>query len=59
MTSKVTIDPAAHNLTVEIAEGEPDDRTVTTETLSAGDAPRDYWLYGTRALTVRETQGAP
>lgn len=59
MTTRVTVDPANHATTVKVSEGPADDQTVTTETLNPGDAPREYWLYGTRVITVCETPEGP
>lgn len=58
MTTKVTIDPANHQIEVKITEGAPDDNTTTTETIALNSPPREYWLYGTRVMTIREV-GAP
>lgn len=54
MTTKVTIDPAGHEIEVKITEGVPDANVVTTELLKIGDAPRDFWIYGQRTIAIRE-----
>lgn len=54
MTTKVTIDPAGHEIEISISEGPADDNVVSKETLAIGSVPREFWLYGTRVITVRE-----
>ena len=46
---------AGSDTPVSSAEGPPDDQEVTTTKLAPGDPPKDYWVYGNRILTVRET----
>ncbi|MEJ0017559.1 MAG: hypothetical protein WDN25_13530 [Acetobacteraceae bacterium] len=54
MTTKVTVDPAGHRIEVKLTEGQLDDGTTTTERLEPGSPAREFWLYGSRVLTLRE-----
>jgi hypothetical protein len=52
MTTKVTIDPAGHKVSVTITcVGDP---TESVE-LEPGTPPREFWLHGKRILTAHES----
>lgn len=55
MTTSVTVYLANHDVTVQMTEGPHDDQTVTTEYLKAGEDIRQYYVYGDRVITVKET----
>lgn len=55
MTSKVTVDPGAHDIRVTITDGKLGENTTTTvETLDKGSATKDYWIYTDRFLIISE-----
>ncbi len=54
MTTRITIDPVHVGIKVEIAEGDGEDRKVTTTVLEVGGPVAEYWLYADRAITFSE-----
>ncbi len=53
MTTRVTIDPANHDIEVIITEN---GEVATRDLLAPGEPPRAYHIYGDRALVVREVK---
>lgn len=51
MTTKVTVEPAGHTVSVTIQEG-PNRGTV--EVLEPGSPARDYWVYSGRKIIINE-----
>lgn len=53
MTTRVTVHPAGHPVTVMVVSSDPS-RAASIYYLEPGQPPADYWLHGDRVLTAHE-----